>query len=219
MNRIIRLAAVAALGLSVVAPASASPTRDEACRTSIANGLHWGGRPVSAPGQTYLGSVPADMGPALAAPSLQARFYQYCLQGGRMDYWPYAHTFLRTNGFYLFGETADAAAVRMLREDSQRGAGPLSSADHRQTAPEGALQVAETTRAETRRAEARVLWPGVSRTRTYTYGDRGDRMRLPDMAEGSLYFEVSGANAFVTHGRDAMIYTQSTWYRLPAADR
>ncbi len=211
MRRLVLTFAI--LGLAGSMPALASAERDHQCRAGISAGLHWGGQPVSAPGQSYLGSLPVDMGPALAAPSLQARFYQYCMQGGRMAYWPYVHTFLRTNGFYMFGESADAAAVRMVREDGQRAARRLARADHRQTAPEGAPQVPDGAP-----AEARILWPDVQRTRSFYYGNRGDRMMLPDMVPGSLYFEMSGTNAFVTYGRDAMMYMQSIWYRLPARD-
>jgi hypothetical protein len=116
MNRIIVIAAAMAAGLAAIAPASASATRDEACRTSISSGIYWGGQPLS--GAT--GSLPVHMSAALTATSMQYRYYEFCRQGGQMAYWQYVHTFLRTNGFYLFGQLADAAARRMVVEDSGR---------------------------------------------------------------------------------------------------
>lgn len=203
MRRMLLSAAILAATLAGSLPAFADAQRDHACRQAISAGLHWGGQPVSAPGRSYLGRLPVDMGLALAARSLQARFYQYCMQGGRMAYWPYVHTFLRTNGFYMFSETADAAAVRMVREDGQRATVPRPAPDYRQMAPEGAPQMPEAARAPSPRPEARVL---VGRQGAYVSGE------LPQMVEGTLYFDPNGPQAYHISAGQIAVYSGAVWY-------
>jgi len=202
MRRHLGFAIVVACGLAGSLPAIASPERDQFCRQSLSNGLHWGGQPLSAPGRSYLGRLPIDMGPALVAPSLQARFYQYCIQGGRIAYWPYVHTFLRTNGFYMFTETADGAAVRMIRQDSQRAVAPRPAADHRQMAPEGAPQTPEAGRVPSTQPEARVL---VRRQGSYVSSE------LPQMVEGTLYFDMHSPQAYRIVAGRTLVYSGAAW--------
>jgi hypothetical protein len=209
MNRSIAIAAVMAAGLATTATASAGATRDAACRTSISSGIYWGGQPLS----STTGALPAHMSAALTAISMQYRYLEFCRQGGQMAYWQYVHTFLRTNGFYLFGQLADAAARRMVVEDSGR----LPDAEQpRGTAPpsEPRWDYHRTVQTRIQRHEARVLLPTAEATRTFRAASGTMQVRLPPLPDQVLHIDPNGPRAYVMSGSQVMVFEGAGWTTL-----